>query len=111
MSRSMPDTACLIDAASCSGSSDVRANKRAAASASCGGETVLVVSDAAAIRNVVAPMVGLGEETATSLPLADCAPVEVTVDADGWVLRGWSGAASLGTGPYTGTEMRDSGPK
>jgi broad specificity phosphatase PhoE len=61
------------------------------------GETVLVVSSEAASGAVVPQGTGPTDGV-----------VELTIDADGWVLHRWAGATASGSGPDTWIEMRDS---
>lgn len=56
------------------------------------GETVLVVSDAAAVRSVVPPLAkNLPDDYGTGHDAPPCSVTELAVDGDGWLVRSWAG--------------------
>jgi probable phosphoglycerate mutase len=56
------------------------------------GETVLVISHGGTMSLVLPRLVtNVKPDFATGRPLANCAPCEISADADGWVLRTWNG--------------------
>ncbi len=56
------------------------------------GETVLVISHGGSMGLVLPRLVNNVEaDFALGQPLANCAPCEISADADGWVLRTWNG--------------------
>jgi 2,3-bisphosphoglycerate-dependent phosphoglycerate mutase len=58
------------------------------------GETVLVISHGAAICLGLAQLAdNVPADYPVGRPLAHCTPSELTVDADGWVLKSWDGRA------------------
>jgi len=56
------------------------------------GETVLVVSDAAAVRSVVPPLAkNLPDDYGDGHDAPPCSVTELAVDGDGWLVRSWAG--------------------
>lgn len=56
------------------------------------GETVLVVSDAAAVATVVPPLAkNLPDDYGAGHDNPPCTVTEVAVDGDGWLVRSWAG--------------------